>query len=154
MPCLPLRWRRGAWRRDPSAARRRSRPRARSTRPRCAASGRRRCRTSCTAPWRSSSCSGTCRWAPGAGGQVKGGPPRATSGWRCRLYTPRLQHVPAPCPGRSQVQTPPPRLTSVPSPGSRPYTHCSQHVCPQFSQLVFVPRPGKPSGVDTPPYTQ
>lgn len=61
VPCPPHRWRPQAWRPGPSAARRRSRPRARSTRPRCAASGRRRCRTSCTAPWRSSSCSGTCR---------------------------------------------------------------------------------------------
>lgn len=73
MPCPPLRWRPRAWRPGPSAARRLSRPRARSTRPRCAASGRRPCRTSCTAPWRSSSCSGTCRWAPGVTELVKAG---------------------------------------------------------------------------------
>lgn len=73
VPCPPLRWRPRAWRPGPSAARRLSRPRARSTRPRCAASGRRPCRTSCTAPWRSSSCSGTCRWAPGVTELVKAG---------------------------------------------------------------------------------
>lgn len=114
VPCPPLRWRPQAWRPGPSAARRRSRPRARSTRPRCAASGRRRCRTSCTAPWRSSSCSGTCRWAPGARGMVEGGPLRAT--WDGRVaFPPRDLSVSLPL--ALGVQTPPLPLTSVPNSG-------------------------------------
>lgn len=60
--CPRLPWRRRDWRRGPSRAPKPSRPPGRSIRPRSAASGRRRSRTSCTEPWRFSSFSGTCRW--------------------------------------------------------------------------------------------
>jgi hypothetical protein len=84
-------------------------------------------------------------WGDRAG---ESGPPRATSGWPGRLYTPGPQRV-SPCPERPQVWRSHLLLT--------PYLEDLRLAILLYtlgSQYVSVSRPGKPSGMDTPPYTQ